>query len=191
MLRRFRREGCDLVTALDEAAAALESEAVAILTGRFGATIATAIGGRLQHVPDQIVIDTYAARVFNARAELRWRSLSGARSDAVLVTVTDDCVPPATWPALTEVTGAPFSVRYLLWGQATEPPADRSGWTRLAEARIGTIDVPIVAKVGDRVQLVATEVHVGPDEDGNVAVADELLVGIEVGNIAPTTTIGA
>jgi CRISPR-associated protein (TIGR03984 family) len=69
---------------------------------------------------------------------------------------------------------------YLLWGEGLSgSPA--TGWSYLAAARVGRLAVPVAQLAQrQRVQLKAREYLVTADEHGNVAVADERLLGLEV-----------
>jgi CRISPR-associated protein (TIGR03984 family) len=71
---------------------------------------------------------------------------------------------------------------YLLWGEGLGPVADLTAglWSRLATARIGSLDVPLPnLSHGERVRLRALE-YFATYEDGNVGVLDERLLGLEV-----------
>ncbi len=74
--------------------------------------------------------------------------------------------------------------QYLLWGKGVSPPP-QEGWSRLAAARIGALDVPIlgIQRNTQQVQLIARE-YIGfcegqAGEYGNVAVLEERLIKLE------------
>jgi len=77
--------------------------------------------------------------------------------------------------------------QYLLWGKGiVRSPSSFQGWSRLAAARIGTLDVPIMGiKPKQQVKLMAKE-YIGLCEGeagekyGNVSVLEERLLGLEI-----------
>jgi CRISPR-associated protein (TIGR03984 family) len=124
----------------------------------------------------------FEARVFNSLAELRWLNKNSGRGQAVLLSeasidhVLDD--PIQELHALDRIEQT-----YMLWGQGIEvnPHPSPSGWSRLTEARIGRLDVPIAnLQNQQRVQLIAREYVAEVDEYGNTAVVEERLVKLEV-----------
>lgn len=75
-----------------------------------------------------------------------------------------------------------LSQTYLLWGKAIPQVNLKQGWQRLAEARIGKLDVPLSQslKKNQRVSLHSREYLAEVDEFCNVAVIEERLVKLEV-----------
>lgn len=107
----------------------------------------------------------FEARVFNSKKELRWLNGYGEAiiSDAIF---RDDKKFAGT-----------IDQSYLLWGQSTGK-AD-GDWTEFATARIGSFYVPL-SKVPHQGYAKFTAVeYLKKYEDGNVAVVDERLTGIE------------
>lgn len=109
----------------------------------------------------------FELRAFDANRELRWWHTSGGLGQAR--ELTDEAIGfPGAWSWR--------SYRRLLWGTVT---VTELGWASLFEARIGSLEVPVLAPVGSHVWLEAVE-YVAEDDDGNVAVIDERLTGLVV-----------
>jgi CRISPR-associated protein (TIGR03984 family) len=134
--------------------------------------------------------DVFEARLFNKTAELRWLNVADGKGAAVVLSPDTARKPfgqeynPLTTDVedqKKELVGA-IPQTYLLWGESTE--ASRNGWTQFAEARIGSYWVPVggIAKAKRRAQITAIE-YLGEYEDGNVAVCEERLTGIEISPI--------
>jgi CRISPR-associated protein (TIGR03984 family) len=121
----------------------------------------------------------YEARVFNRDAELRWLNTSGGRGRGVLISEQDF---PGSMPAELAPVEVVETVEqtYLLWGEGLSG-SPSTGWSYLAAARVGRLAVPVAQLAQrQRVQLKAREYLVTADEHGNVTVADERLLGLEV-----------
>lgn len=105
----------------------------------------------------------FEARVFNSEKEMRWLKGHG---EAI---ISDDSFP--------ESVGC-IPQRYLLWGKSTGET--NGNWTKFATARIGSYYVPL-SKIqqNEYARFTAIE-YLKAYEDGNVAVVDERLTGIEV-----------
>jgi CRISPR-associated protein (TIGR03984 family) len=137
---------------------------------------------------DQAKIDVtqqaiFEARVFNESAELRWLNEADGKGAAVVLSESNekkffDKEAEAFLPSRKELVGR-IDQTYLVWGQSTG--ASQNDWTQLAEARIGSFFVPVdgITKANQRAQFTAFE-YLGEYEDGNVAVAEERLIGIKV-----------
>lgn len=140
--------------------------------------------------------DIFEARVFNSTAELRWLNDSNGSGRVVLLSedaaisayleTTVAAIPELKLAGLPEqsLTNA-IDQSYVLWGQGvqTQPTTLREGWSRLANARIGKLDVPI-ANV-KHLQYVKLKVReylqtVDQDKHGNIAVVEERLISLEV-----------
>ena len=133
---------------------------------------------------DQAMI--FEARVFGEQAELRWLKQWPKQGRAVLIAEHDISKCLADDAGSFKDTDH-FDHSYLLWGEGTtnfhELPTN---WSRLAMARIGTLDVPYpmnsglssVTQQNERVYLVAREYLAVSDDDqqGNVSVVDERLL---------------
>lgn len=124
--------------------------------------------------------DAFEARVFNEEAELRWLHDRGGRGTAVLLSERPaaDLVGCLDGEATSVTAVDRIEQRYLLWGQAVDAHACPPRWSRLCEARIGTIWVPLALRKGERTRLVTRE-YVAEFEDGNTAVAEERLLRLE------------
>jgi CRISPR-associated protein (TIGR03984 family) len=138
-------------------------------------------------LPDFDEDSIFEARVFSEAAELRWLKHWRHKGSAALISEeeisgyldtdagrysSDDCLKQT----------------YLLWGEGIKAANDvlPDRWSRLAMARIGTIDVPypldqreLVTGKGERIQLVTCEYLDVIDEFGNVAAVEERLVKLE------------
>jgi len=113
--------------------------------------------------------EAFELRLFTPDAELRWVHESGGKG---------------TWHVLDDRTASaaglarlkhPAPLR-LLWGRAVET---HDGWTRLADARIGSLWVPLTTGPDDHdyVSLDVVE-YTRTDSHGNTAVADERCTGL-------------
>ena len=70
-------------------------------------------------------------------------------------------------------------IEYLLWGEGTGEQMPKE-WSKLATASIGSLDVPVAGvRDGSRVKITGIE-YLIEYEDGNVAVSEERLTGMEV-----------
>ena len=120
--------------------------------------------------------DVFEARAFSTRAELRWLHEAGGKGRAVLLAEKTPVSP--TWNVAGEPLRAYGTIdqTYLLWGEARgDAPAE--DWSRLVEARIGAIEVPVAVDKGQRVELWARE-YLTADDQGNVSVVEERLLGL-------------
>jgi CRISPR-associated protein (TIGR03984 family) len=147
-------------------------------------------GGKLHNSEGQINPEkeaVYEARVFNETAELRWLNQEDGKGAAVVLCDNDSAeffgAKPKAFNTVVneekkELVDA-INQTYLLWGQSTGA-SNGDGWTQFAEARIGAFHVPVsdIKEPGAHAQFTAIE-YLGEYEDGNVAVADERLTGIE------------
>lgn len=178
-----------LTAALTECHALLQSPAaIALLYApgwcRFG--VIGAAGVLLDaHGDPHDLTPVFEARIFNKHVELRWLKQQGDTGRAVLLAEQplDKYFAKEGEPLapLQPVHVMPQS--YLLWGKGAPLPATFTpAWSRLTEARIGPLDVPLagITQVQERVQLAAREYFAVPAEDkfGNVAVVEERLLGL-------------
>jgi len=127
------------------------------------------------------VTDVFEARIFNEECELRWLNRDGGSGQAVLLfdeTKLNQFIDQFT--ALDPKAVESWDQEYLLWGEKASSKPTQQGWQRLAEARIGKLDVPIDSEIKDRVYLKTCEYLAPVDEYGNYAVIEERLVGLEV-----------
>lgn len=167
-------------------------EAFLILTGRANALcysadtcVLASIDARvpgLRTVPANTAFEpstVYEARLFNTTAELRWLGEPGGKGQTVVL--ADDPLESSMYfPTKDniEIIDA-LPNQYLLWGKGTaRSAAAPAGWSTLAEARVGGIDVPIAAIAdGGRVVLQTREYLAVDKEHGNVFVTEERLLG--------------
>lgn len=123
----------------------------------------------------------FEARIFNEECELRWLNFSGGKGRAVLLSENPEKANSLRDKSehLNCLTTLPQT--YLLWGEGVvEEPEIGTGWSRLATARIGKLDVPIEGiKRTQGVQLVSKEYLGEIDDFGNVAVVEERLIKLQ------------
>ena len=127
----------------------------------------------------------FEARVFNSEAELRWLNERDGMGSAVILCESDAREFFGARPAKFKTTisveeRAPVGTMdqsYLLSGKSTGRFSD--GWTQFAEARIGAYFVPLKDVPEQRYAKVRAVEYLCEYEDGNVAVAEERLTGIE------------
>lgn len=122
--------------------------------------------------------DVFEARVFNQNCELRWLNHDDGKGDAVLLSESE--VKIDAFSLIESQSCEPLKQQYLLWGEATNTVTTQ-GWQRLAEARIGKLDIPLNGKLKEnqRVYLCTLEYLAEIDDFGNFAVVDERLVKLE------------
>lgn len=123
----------------------------------------------------------FEARLFNQDAELRWLNKENGAGGAVVLcedqTKKFFGVEPKAADKIYARVEPPQT--YFLWGESIGP--SNNGWTKFAEARIGSFLVPvagIAANQKQRAQFTAVE-YLGEYEDGNVAVTEERLTRIQ------------
>lgn len=125
--------------------------------------------------------DVFEARVFTTDVELRWWHPPDSAMNigiAVVVSESDLALDAGEWTPLGDAAGpvGTLNNRYLLWGNARGDAA-APGWSRLAEGRIGWLDVPLDrAPAGARVRLDTVEYVDVVDSYGNRDVVDERFV---------------
>lgn len=121
----------------------------------------------------------FEARIFNPTCELRWLNRMSGAGDAVLISEVAQTVE--SFSALDPIPCESLKQKYLLWGQEAKNSAI-SGWQRLAEARIGKLDIPISQKLqkNQRFHLSTREYLASTDKYGNFAVIEERLMKLEV-----------
>jgi CRISPR-associated protein (TIGR03984 family) len=139
--------------------------------------------------PDKTIVvgEIFEARIFNETAELRWLKRSGGADTAVVLSKSNQkCL--ADEPSQDVEVFDFIHQHYLLWGEELESKtnegqqqskASPKEWTRFAAARIGSFYVPVTLNAGEtRARFTAVE-YLKKYADGNVAVCDERLTGIE------------
>lgn len=125
----------------------------------------------------------FEARVFNSVWELRWLNQNNGIGRAALISEgASSELLELNWqnnPPLEYLESLPQ--QYLLWGQKTDAAADK-GWQKLSSARIGTLAIPLEQEIAKnhRVYLKTQEYLAEIDSNGNVAIAEERLIALEV-----------
>lgn len=124
-------------------------------------------------------LDIFEARIFNPTCELRWLNRMDGTGAAVLISEVEQTIKE--FSTVDPIVCESFEQKYLLWGEKAKNSAI-SGWQRLAEARIGKLDIPIDQNLQEnqRVHLKTREYLASTDEYGNFAVIEERLVKLEV-----------
>jgi CRISPR-associated protein (TIGR03984 family) len=113
----------------------------------------------------------FEARIFNDKAELRWLHESDGKGKMAII--SDAGFPDAV---------GTIPQTYLLWGERVklkEGEQNPMGWTKFGSARIGSFDVPVTLKDEETYARFTAVEYLKTYEDGNVAVVDERLTGIE------------
>jgi CRISPR-associated protein (TIGR03984 family) len=123
--------------------------------------------------------DIFEVRVFNLTCELRWLNRIDGLGDAVLLSETQQTIHQ--FSENSETYAEVLQQQYLLWGEQTQARMSL-GWQRLAEARIGKLDIPLdeSLKKSQRVYLRTNEYLATIDEYGNFGVIEERLIKLEV-----------
>lgn len=127
--------------------------------------------------------DVFEARLFNAVCELRWLNrLAGVGNAALISEAAQQSLNG--FAAIDPQACESLPQQYLLWGERARSQPSVDSWRRLADARIGKLDIPLAQKFGQeqRVYLKAREYLAVADGDeyGNMAVIEERLVKLEV-----------
>lgn len=123
--------------------------------------------------------DVFEVRVFNENHEFRWLNERNGKGRSVLISESSISTYLSDFiEDLKELDVIPR--QYILWGKGVSNTSI-SGWGKLVEARIGTLHVPVTGLTADkRVYLNAVEYIKEVDDNGNVAVVEERLTGLEV-----------
>lgn len=141
--------------------------------------------GKLYDSSNQLIdllnsISIFEARVFTHNCELRWLNRMDGLGKAVLLTESDQS--GVSFPTSDSLFCEWMEQQYLLWGEkATNQPIGNV-WQRLAEARIGKLDIPLNQHLEkpQRVYLKTREYLKIVDDYGNFGVVEERLVALEV-----------
>ncbi len=130
--------------------------------------------------------DVFEARVFTEYCELRWLNREHGKGDAVLLTedlkLTENLKSIDGFQEAKQQIKDTLIQKYLLWGEPVLNPQDiQDGWQRLAEARIGKLNIPISNKLSDKKQRVYlhTREYIDTLEYGNCVVVEERLLKLE------------
>ena len=136
---------------------------------------------------DRLFSRAFEAVCFSTAGTLRWHGEIGGVGHAVFVSTCGHV--PEGWQS-EPVPGdlQPIRSRQVLWGRASaKAPAE--GWSRLVEARIGHIDVPLEVPEGQGVALVQTGYFSSDDtdptaegsgQDGNPWLVAQVMNGLKV-----------
>ncbi|WP_322752135.1 CRISPR-associated protein Csx19 [Frankia sp. Cas3] len=171
-------------------------DAVALLASPKRYTVARLSGGRLTDSEKTVELPAagsaavFEARIFNRDAELRWLHTGNGVGTAVIVAESPDLCAGLAKRLDPLDPVETIENKYLLWGRplpaGDDADADAGGsgpqWVRLAEARIGALDVPLprVPRPDECVYLRTVEYVTTEPEHGNAGVAEERLVELFV-----------
>ncbi len=138
----------------------------------------------------------FEARVFQRQCEMRWLQGSGGRGPAVLLRA-DDRQGREPHPGAYRIDALDVLERtYLLWGEGVRAApggggGDRLGWSRLADHRIGVLEVPHTGlAAGAPLWLLAREYLGAADGYGNVQVLEECLCDLVTADALPRGVAG-
>jgi len=182
-LYRYRVVGLTLAGAIAACQDALAG-AIALLYSPQSCTLARlAPDGTLQNAGDCAIdlTDVFEARLFNAVCELRWLNRLAGVGHAALISETAQ--QALTGFAITDSQVCEcLPQQYLLWGERARSQPSAESWQRLADARIGRLDIPLAQEFtqDQRVYLKTCEYLAPADDYGNIAVIEERLVKLEV-----------
>jgi CRISPR-associated protein (TIGR03984 family) len=178
---RTSQNHISLKSALEKCASVL-SEGVAIIYSPTSCQFAKVeSNGDLKDANNQTLpLDkVFELRAFNQNIELRWLNQLNGEGKAVLISeqnisdYLDNDIP-----AIFALDIIPQ--QYILWGKGIKTVSP-SEWGKLATARIGSINIPLKGITTDkRVYLNAVEYLKETDENGNVSVVEERLIGLVV-----------
>ena len=195
-LYSYSRDKISFDEALKESVAALGGDGTALVYGPRDCVFAhLGLGGKLTFSPGHPWPEeepVFEVRVFSPSVELRWLHQAGGVGKAAVLTENVGLLEQlSTWKKQDTIeTMEPIGdsrdkdmdIRYLLWGTGTGEDIGQ-GWSRLAEPRIGALDVPVAGmEKGQQAFLVAREYIVTEPDSGNAEVAEERLMTVEVGH---------
>lgn len=171
-----------LQEALNQCAAALV-DAVVLLYSPSCCQLGKFEGGLVKDSHNNAVnlLSVFEARAFNETYELRWLNARDGEGQAVLLWQDDEGTSHLKEPLPALEALDTIQQPYLLWGEGIGlKPELAEGWSRLATARIGAMDVPLAGvQRNERVYLWAREYLQVYDEHGNVVVAEERLLKLK------------
>lgn len=183
ILYSYRAEALTLQAAIAVCQCQLEG-AIALLYSPQACQFLRLLNGEFQDSYGRTVNhlnNVFEARIFTEQCELRWLNRDNGTGDTVLLIENSQSIN-GFQKAEQEFKGT-LDQKYLLWGEPVlNPGGIQDGWQRLAEARIGKLDVPISEKLSDKKQRVYlhTREYIDTLEYGNCAVIEERLVKLEV-----------
>lgn len=123
--------------------------------------------------------DVFEARVFTEHCELRWLNQDSGQGKIALISESEQLLK--SFKPLESKECEALKQKYLLWGEPAKNQPQIAGWQRLAEARIGKLDIPFDGELKKQGVYLKTCEYLTPiDKYGNVAVIEERLVKLEV-----------
>ncbi|MGB9666585.1 MAG: type III-D CRISPR-associated protein Csx19 [Candidatus Cryosericum sp.] len=192
VLMSARREDVPVDVAMKEVAGIFGGEATVLVYGPSDCVFGrVGVNGELSFSPGHPWPEgepVFEMRVFSPSAEFRWLHQAEGRGPAVVLTEVESVLTrlPAGWSEPSRLRSAVSSkdICYLLWGTGTGDEIGQ-GWSRLAEPRIGAIDIPIAGMAAHHhASLRAREYDIADDgKDGNVEVAEERLLELVAGEV--------
>ena len=123
----------------------------------------------------------FEARIFTPEYELRWLNRENGEGDAVLLTEHQKSING--FQELRQPIEVVLPQHYLLWGEPVLNSRNlQDGWQRLAEARIGKLDIPTDQPLdkNEKVYLKTREYLKPVDDYGNFGVVEERLLALEI-----------
>lgn len=125
----------------------------------------------------------FEARIFTENCELRWLNRDDGKGETVLLSESKQSLTDFQAPD-SEPCEA-LKQKYLLWGESVKKLDNPPGWKRLAEARIGKLDIPFSGDLKEKQRLyLKTREYLAEvdnhDNYGNISVIEERLVKLEV-----------
>lgn len=136
----------------------------------------TSNGQSIDAINPNFLGNIFEARIFNQNCELRWLNRLDGNGETVLLSESEQSLQG--FSSHKSISCERLPQQYLLWGESTST-ANAEGWQRLAEARIGKLDVPLDEALDDkkRAYLFSWEyLSAESDEFGNFSVIEERLV---------------
>lgn len=160
--------------------------AIALLYSPQSCQLARLLDGVTLQLSDSSEVDLtgnssiFEARIFNENCELRWLNRIDGKGDAVLLSELEQEID--RFSDSDPIACESLEQQYLLWGEKAKNPSQNEGWLRLAEARIGKLEVPLECPMDEtqRVYLKTYEYLAAVGQYSNFAVIEERLVNLEV-----------
>lgn len=177
---RCTQKNITLNSALEKCASALSNSVAIIYSPTICQFAKVQENGHLTNANNQVLsLDkVFELRAFNKNCELRW--LNELNGDGKAVLISEQKISGYLDDDISEIAALDkIYQQYILWGEGIENKSNL-GWGKLATARIGSIDVPVQGLTANqRVCLNAVEYLQVTDENGNVSVVEERLIGLE------------
>lgn len=128
----------------------------------------------------------FEARIFTEDCELRWVNCDSGKGKAVLLSESEQTVNHFKSPK--PIPCEFLKQQYILWGKKAKNQPSQVGWQRLAEARVGKLDIPLTEELTPEQQVcittreyIAEWVYQEQDKQigGNYTIIEERLVKLE------------